>query len=140
MWFAEQFNSFLNLGICKEYPIMAKAKAPGTKAKRTVKEQTITTNPTPVQETAQTPLEASTASAVPETKAAPAPKVNAEPRMFEVRKTETRKNLVPINIEEEIRRRAYELYQQRGPRSGGEAEDWLIAEREVMQRYHQQSA
>ena len=43
-------------------------------------------------------------------------------------------------IQEEIRRRAYELYQQREAGSGSEAEDWLAAEREVMQRYHQQSA
>jgi len=67
-------------------------------------------------------------------------KVTPEPRKFEIRKSESRKNVVPINIEEEIRRRAYELYQQRGPNTGNEAEDWLNAEREVMQRYHQQTA
>jgi hypothetical protein len=46
----------------------------------------------------------------------------------------------PINLEDEIRRRAYELFQHRGQSSGGEAEDWLSAEREVMQRYRQHSA
>ena len=61
----------------------------------------------------------------------------SETKMFEVRKT---KNLVPINLEDEIRRRAYELYQQRAPGTGSEADDWFTAEREVMQRYHQQSA
>ena len=61
-------------------------------------------------------------------------------KMFEVRKPEPRKNVIPINLEEEIRRRAYELFVQRQPGSGSEAEDWLNAEREVMQRYHQQSA
>ncbi|MGA9507025.1 MAG: DUF2934 domain-containing protein [Candidatus Sulfotelmatobacter sp.] len=61
----------------------------------------------------------------------------SETKMFEVRKT---KNVVPINLEDEIRRRAYELYQQRHPGAGSEADDWFTAEREVMQRYHQQSA
>lgn len=55
-------------------------------------------------------------------------------------KTEPRKNLVPINLEDEIRRRAYEIYEQRGTSTGSEAEDWFAAEREVKQRYHQQSA
>ena len=51
-----------------------------------------------------------------------------------------RPNVVPINLEDEIRRRAYELAQQRGFESGHEAEDWANAEREVLQRYRQQSA
>ena len=58
----------------------------------------------------------------------------------EPRKNGAAPNLLPINLEDEIRRRAYELYQQRGTASGSEAEDWLTAEREVKQRYHQQSA
>jgi Protein of unknown function (DUF2934) len=64
----------------------------------------------------------------------------SESKMFEVRKTDSRKNVVPINLEDEIRRRAYELYKQREPGAGSEADDWFTAEREVMQRYHQQSA
>jgi Protein of unknown function (DUF2934) len=68
-----------------------------------------------------------------------------EPRKFEMSKAEAKKGeprnkLLPINIEEEIRRRAYEIYQQRGSGHGNEADDWLTAEREVRQRYHQQSA
>ena len=46
-----------------------------------------------------------------------------------------RKNLVPINLEEEIRRRAYEIYVERGSTPGNESEDWLTAEREVRSRY-----
>ena len=61
-------------------------------------------------------------------------------KMFEVRKTEARKNVIPINLEDEIRRRAYELFQQRGHSFGNEADDWLAAEREVMQRYHHQQS
>jgi hypothetical protein len=73
-------------------------------------------------------------------------KVAPEPRKLGVVRTEPRKNaapqvnLVPINLEDEIRRRAYELYQQRGTASGSEAEDWLTAEREVKLRYRQQQS
>ena len=54
--------------------------------------------------------------------------------------SETRKNVVPINLEDEIRRRAYEIYVQRGSVPGNESEDWLTAEREVRSRYQAQSA
>ncbi len=67
-------------------------------------------------------------------------KAGSDARKFEVVKTELRKNLVPINLEDEIRRRAYEIYEQRGAGTGNEADDWFAAEREVRQRYHQQSA
>ena len=36
-----------------------------------------------------------------------------------------------LSIEEQIRRRAYELYVQRGNGSGSELDDWLQAEEEV---------
>jgi hypothetical protein len=75
-----------------------------------------------------------------ETKSALETKAGSENRKFEVVKSESRKNLVPINLEDEIRRRAYELYEQRGAGAGNEAEDWFTAEREVRQRYRQQSA
>jgi len=62
-----------------------------------------------------------------------------EPRKLGVVKTEPRKNVVvPINLDDEIRRRAYELYQQRGSAPGNEAEDWFAAEREVRERYQRQ--
>lgn len=73
-------------------------------------------------------------------------KVTAASRKFEPKKTEPRAGVVPINsvvpisVEEEIRRRAYELYEQRGQSSGHEKDDWLVAEQEVMQRYRQKSA
>ena len=35
------------------------------------------------------------------------------------------------SVEERIRRRAYELYVQRGNQSGSELEDWLHAEEEI---------
>jgi hypothetical protein len=39
------------------------------------------------------------------------------------------------NLDEEIRRRAYELYQQRNGRNGSHEQDWLNAVREVSARY-----
>ena len=38
------------------------------------------------------------------------------------------------NVEEEIRRRAYELYEERGGQHGREQEDWFRAEAEVRGR------
>jgi hypothetical protein len=77
--------------------------------------------------------ETASAEASAEVKTAP------EARRLEVVKTEPRKNVVvPIKLEDEIRRRAYELYVQRGGTAGSEAEDWLTAEREVRQRYQKQ--
>jgi hypothetical protein len=38
-------------------------------------------------------------------------------------------------IEDEIRQRAYELYEQRGRLPGFENQDWLEAEREVLGRH-----
>ena len=68
-------------------------------------------------------------------------KTAPEPRKLEMVKTEPRKNVVvPIKLEDEIRRRAYEIYVQRGSVPGSEAEDWLTAEREVRQRYQKQQS
>ena len=50
---------------------------------------------------------------------------------------ETTNSLVPINLEDEIRRRAYEIFEERCGASGNEAEDWFRAEREVRSRYEQ---
>jgi hypothetical protein len=49
-------------------------------------------------------------------------------------KSAPRPSVVPFSLEEEIRRRAYELYEQRGPSSGSETDDWLVAEREILER------
>jgi len=37
----------------------------------------------------------------------------------------------PPNLEEEIRKRAYELFEARGGEEGHEFEDWLRAEEEI---------
>jgi hypothetical protein len=45
-----------------------------------------------------------------------------------------------INVEGEIRQRAYELYVQRGLEPGHENDDWLIAEREILARADSQQS
>jgi DUF2934 family protein len=55
-------------------------------------------------------------------------------------KSDARANLVPINLEDEIRKVAYLLSERRGFEPGHETEDWLTAEVEVRQRYRQHSA
>ena len=51
-------------------------------------------------------------------------------------------NLASANLEEEIRRRAYELYLQRrataSSESGNQNQDWLLAEREIRLRHGSQ--
>lgn len=53
---------------------------------------------------------------------------------------ESKKAVAAISVEDEIRRRAYQLFEERGRTSGSEREDWLAAEREVLARRNQQSA
>ena len=56
------------------------------------------------------------------------------------KKAAPRPSMVPFSLEEEIRRRAFELYMQRGATSGSEKDDWLVAEREILDRYQEQRA
>jgi hypothetical protein len=137
---------------------MARIKSTSGKGNRTGKTQDNLPNPASIPDVSAAPVtEAASTEVKPEAPAAlavksatgpqttPASKPETRPeatttKMFEVRKPDIRKNVVPINLEDEIRRRAYELYQLRGPGAGNEADDWFKAEREVMQRYRQQSA
>jgi hypothetical protein len=148
MQFAETTQFFPRSGICEEYSNMARVKSTSGKG-RTGKTQAEIPTPAAVPNVnAASATELSTTEIKPEAAAIAAaikpakpseaiPETKSETKMFEVRKT---KNVVPINLEDEIRRRAYELYQQRQPGAGSEADDWFTAEREVMQRYHQQTA
>jgi hypothetical protein len=45
-----------------------------------------------------------------------------------------------VNMEEEIRRRAYEIYEERGGTHGLDQDDWYRAEQEVAARYGRRSA
>ena len=120
-----------------------KANRPNSNRNSGSKEQTSASNPANITEVKAISVDPAPTEIKPETE------VKAEPRKLEVVKPEFRKvvpistvptSVAPTTLEEEIRRRAYELYLQRGPSSGSEAEDWLTAEREVRQRYQQQSA
>lgn len=46
----------------------------------------------------------------------------------------------PFNAEEEIRRRAYELYEQSGRQHGRDQEHWLRAEAEILGRASKQKS
>ena len=76
----------------------------------------------------------------PETVTTPAEVQAAHPELKEIKRTlsEVRQNVVPINLDEEIRRSAYELWEQCGHESGHENEHWFIAEQEITARYHVQ--
>ena len=53
---------------------------------------------------------------------------------------ESKQNSSATDLEVEIRRRAYELYEERGYTPGHEDEDWLVAEQEVLARSNQQQS
>jgi hypothetical protein len=42
----------------------------------------------------------------------------------------------PLDLQEEIRRRAYEIYEERGMMPGSDLEDWLQAEAELLDTGH----
>src|ERR1700730_16776235 len=107
----QQINSFLNLGTCKEYSIMARSKSPaGSKQKNGAANPVATpaTNTFP----AGTLAEPVTASTTPMEASWP------DTRKLGVVKTDSRPQVVPINLDDEIRRRAYELAEQRGFSAG----------------------
>ena len=90
------------------------------------------------------PAEATSANLTTAEKNAPEatqPEPKKTSRKPTIVKTETRASVVPINLDEEIRRLAYLMSERRGFEPGHETEDWLAAEHEVRQRYRpQQSA
>jgi hypothetical protein len=129
MWITHQVNSLLNLGICKEYLFMA--KKPRFRGNPTRSEENVSNTNPPTNEVMMN------APVRPGTLEAPGPK--ADEKRARTKKTAAagNGNAIPINLEDEIRCRAYELYAERGFSSGHEHEDWLRAEREVKQRYGQ---
>src|SRR5260370_40937640 len=130
----QQIQTFLNLGGCKEYPIMAKPKFPKKTngVKETVPAASSLATPA---ETNFGPAEALAAASVTETPKAETRKAARKP---EIVKTDPRANLVPINLEDEIRRFAYLLSERRGFEPGHEAENWLGARPDICQPYDTQ--
>jgi hypothetical protein len=135
----QQIQSFLNLGGCKEFSIMAKPRSP--KKTNGTKETFPPTNlPNPVSDNSVTPAEAIAAAPPAETNGTKKTGTRKTAPKPELVRTDSRATLVPINLDEEIRRFAYLLSERRGFEPGHEAEDWLAAENEIRQRYHQQGA
>ena len=117
---------------------MARPRFP--KKSNDVKETT-TNNPLPQSDASARPGNGSSAVAVAEAQTTEtAPETRKTARKPEIVRNEARANLVPINVEDEVRRLAYLLSERRGFEPGHEAEDWLTAEREVRQRYRQHIA
>jgi hypothetical protein len=102
---------FLELGICKEYTMARKTTGNGI-TKRS-KKSGVSNSPAAVQV---------------------APEVRESGRLANQVPVER-----PVNLEEEIRRRAYELYLERaataGNGNGDQNQDWLVAEREIRSRF-----
>jgi hypothetical protein len=120
LFLSQPIQSFLDLGVCKEYMSMAKPRGPKkSNGDAAVEAPTI-----------------AAATASPETMVAEPNKSIRKPSIVK----SDRANLFPINVDEEIRRLAYLLSERRGFEPGHETEDWLAAEREVQQRYRQHSA
>ncbi len=46
----------------------------------------------------------------------------------------------PVDLQEEIRRRAYEIYEERRMTAGSDVEDWLQAEAEIRDGGHTRAA
>lgn len=89
---------------------------------------------------AVTPVEASAAAIESRLTETGSPELKKSVRQPAIVKGEARATVVPINLDEEIRRLAYLMSERRGFEPGHETDDWLAAEHEVLQRYRQHSA
>ena len=117
---------------------MPKPKTPRTTNGKTT---TKTTSAVPEVQLASNPEAVTPAIAIAEPVKEVAKTVtmeSARPEVKAAKRAESRKNVFPINLDEEIRRRAYELSEQRGFVPGHETEDWLVAEHEILARYTEQ--
>ena len=117
---------------------MPKPKTPRTTNGKTT---TKTTSAVPEVQLASNPEAVTPAIAIAEPVKEVAKTVtmeSARPEVKAAKRAEPRKNVFPINLDEEIRRRAYELSEQRGFVPGHETEDWLVAEHEILARYTEQ--
>jgi len=107
---------FLDLGICKEYCMARKTTGRST-----------------------TTRSKKTATSIPPAAVQVAPDLGKEIPKNGKSANAVAGKVVASNLEEEIRRRAYELYLQRrataGSESGNEDQDWLVAEREILARH-----
>jgi hypothetical protein len=124
----------LELGICKEYS-MPRKTTENTTPKRSKKTATAV-EPPAVEAASQVKND------VPSIVSGTGPTlVRKDERKSGSTASVTRIDLANVNVEEEIRRRAYELYLQRRATAGSENgngdenQDWLVAEREILSRF-----
>ena len=89
---------------------------------------------------AKTPVEASAAAIESSVTETFSPELKRSVRQPAIVKGEARATVVPINLDDEIRRLAYLMSERRGFEPGHETDDWLAAEHEVRLRYRQHSA
>ena len=138
---------FLDLGICKEYSMARKTTANGvtTRSRRTE------TPLQPVEMQGAPEVSSEISNEVPREVrngklAAPVPINQSAMNQSSINQNSIHQNSVnqksanpgsSADVEEEIRNRAYELYQQRranGGDAGDPRQDWLTAEREILSR------
>jgi hypothetical protein len=140
LFIQQQIQSFIHLGACKEYSTMARAKKP---TKINGSEQALPAvgnSPEPQNGAASTAATSVSLVAAEGRRAAMKNATVRKNRKPELVQTDARATLIPVNLDEEIRQLAYLLSERRGFEPGHETEDWLDAEREVRQRYHQPGA
>src|SRR5271165_6779522 len=106
----QQIQSFLHLGACKEYPVMAKPKSPNSKKSNDLKPTVSTTNsPLPVPTNGRAAAAAAAAAPAMETSmeanaaattatAGRKTETRKNARKPEIVKAEARANLVPISV------------------------------------------
>jgi Protein of unknown function (DUF2934) len=114
---------FLELGICKEYSMARKTTG------------TTTTTRSKKAETSVQPAAVQAAPEVPKLELVKEVRKSGKSTSGTAAKASSS---VAVNIEEQIRVRAYELYLERRATSGGDMgdqnQDWLVAEREIRSR------
>lgn len=91
------------------------------------------TGTTPTRSKKTTPTTETPAVQPAPLQVAPEVRHNVTPINFVAKKT------TPVDLDEEIRRRAYELFSERKGTAGDPALDWFNAEREIRARYAGQS-
>jgi hypothetical protein len=56
-----------------------------------------------------------------------------KPRPIPIRDKKKKQADTPVELQTEIRHRAYEIYQQKGCQDGDDLQDWLQAEEEALE-------
>ncbi len=130
-----------NVGVNPPYPVKSTSPVSSDAAVEPVTAATVASALAP-ERTGTTQAEVSAPEAVKPTPTSTPTKTEMRKTVGrpEIVKAESRPNLVPINVQEDMRRLAYFFSERRGFEAGHESEDWFKAEREIRERYHQQSA